>query len=243
MIGRPALTGKHRSSVNLTAALLRILAIAACLMAGLASPCLAQGWYGSWGGAVEASKRTGMPLIAVFEQEGCPDCARMNSALRSGRVQGALRNAIKVRVEYGSARSIAERYNIRATPTLLLFSPDSGFGDCLFREEGSMSVSELMRLGKSVDSLAAKASPKASPPETKQEPAKLAADKPGDAATAAKPEPKRARSGKTRTPLRVSRVELPASPYDAGQWSDGQASQAQAQPSPAPGTRVVHYFY
>ena len=213
-------------------------------MAGLASPCLAQGWYGSWGGAVEHPSARGMPLIAVFEQEGCPDCARMNSALRSGRVQGALRNAIKVRVEYGSARSIAERYNIRATPTLLLFSPDSGFGDCLFREEGSMSVSELMRLGKSVDSLAAKASPKASPPETKQEPAKLAADKARGCRHGGK-----ARTEPRRVPARPARpCAFPGWSclrlrIDAGQWSDGQASQAQAQPSPAPGTRVVHYFY
>jgi hypothetical protein len=227
------------------------------LLLAVAPACLAQGWYGSWSAAVDASKKSGKPLIAVFEQDGCPECQRMESALQSGKARSALRNAVKVRLEYNDARGLAERFGVRATPTLMLFAPDSGFGDCLFREEGAMSVSALVRLGRNVDGLASRAPKQAPAPSQEnakpEQPAQSGAKATGpaekgkqavDAGTVATaPAPQvRPRSGKTRVPARVSHIALPSSPYEPVPCPE-TTDQAAGGPPAQPGRRVYTFYY
>ena len=93
-------------------------------------------------------------MVAVFEQSGCPDCARMNQSLASNRARQALRNTIRVRLQYHSNESLADRFGISATPTLLVFAPGKT-NDPIFREVGSMTVDQLVSLGRSLASYSA----------------------------------------------------------------------------------------
>ena len=124
------------------------------VMASLAVTAGAQTSYNSWSAAVQASRSRGLPMVAVFEQSGCPDCARMNQSLASNRARQALRNTIRVRLQYHSNESLADRFGISATPTLLVFAPGKT-NDPIFREVGSMTVDQLVSLGRSLASYSA----------------------------------------------------------------------------------------
>lgn len=135
---------------------MRKILLLTIVMATLAVTAGAQSTYSSWSAAVQASRSRGLPIVAVFEQSGCPDCSRMNQALASGRTRQALRNTIRVRLQYHSNQSLADRFGISATPTLLVFAPGKT-DDPIFREVGSMSVDQLVSLGRSLASYSAPA--------------------------------------------------------------------------------------
>ena len=135
---------------------MRKILLLTIVMATLAVAAGAQTTYSSWSAAVQASRSRGLPIVAVFEQSGCPDCSRMNQALASGRTRQALRNTIRVRLQYHSNQSLADRFGISATPTLLVFAPGKT-DDPIFREVGSMSVDQLVSLGRSLASYSAPA--------------------------------------------------------------------------------------
>ena len=135
---------------------MRKILLLTIVMATLAVAAGAQTTYNSWSAAVQASRSRGLPIVAVFEQSGCPDCSRMNQALASGRTRQALRNTIRVRLQYHSNQSLADRFGISATPTLLVFAPGKT-DDPIFREVGSMSVDQLVSLGRSLASYSAPA--------------------------------------------------------------------------------------
>ena len=144
-----------------------LLIVALTLSAGFAS---AQSLYSSWSSAVNASRSSGKPIMVVFEQNGCPDCSRMNRNLSASQARQALSNVIRVRLEYRSNQSLADRFGISATPTTLVFAPNNT-SDPIFREVGAMSVEAIAGLGRSLNSRYGSAAekPKASEPkETKK---------------------------------------------------------------------------
>lgn len=195
-------------------------------------PAMGQGWYSSWGAGVSAAKSSGKPMIVVFEQEGCPDCARMNSVMAGGRVRQALRNAVKVRLEYNDNRNIGSRFGINATPTLLLFSPDTGFGDFLFREEGAMSAGALVSLGRQVDSLC----PSAAKPGVAKPAANVAT-----ASTAVQPASPRQSARAARK--RRSTVREIGVPYAFDSANPAYASQPAPSETQTGNGQTVYYYY
>lgn len=122
--------------------------IALTLSTGFAS---AQSLYSSWSSAVSASRSSGKPMMVIFEQAGCPDCSRMNRSLAASQARQALSNVIRVRLEYRSNQTLANRFSIGATPTTLVFAPNET-SDPIFREVGAMSVDAIAALGRSLNS-------------------------------------------------------------------------------------------
>jgi thioredoxin-related protein len=106
------------------------------------------GWHDDLGAARNAARENGSALIVMFVQEGCPECERMERNASSQRVRSALSGVSKVILEYSDNRSIASRYRIDATPTIMLFTPEGNYSDCIYRYEGALSASSLVALGK-----------------------------------------------------------------------------------------------
>ncbi len=211
-------------------------AICVAILTAVASPqpAAAQGWYSSWGAGVSASKSSGRPLIVIFEQEGCPECEKMNGAMAGGRVRQALRNAIKVRLEYNDNRPLGSRFGINATPTLLLFSPDTGFGDFLFREEGAMSSGALVALGRQVDSLVHSPAPAAAGQAQ-------AASAPISATDQPPVRKQTARSARKRRQA-VREVGMPYA-FDSAAPAAYASQPVQPEAQPGNGQTVYYYYY
>ncbi|MBX7247180.1 MAG: thioredoxin family protein [Candidatus Sumerlaeaceae bacterium] len=114
-----------------------------------------EGFYGEWSSALNAAKSSGKPLFVVFAHEGCPECAKLESVLAGERARQALDNAVKLLLEYSDYPQLADRYNVSATPTLILLSPDSNWTRCVYRDVGSQSVAEILAIGRRIDSMVA----------------------------------------------------------------------------------------
>ncbi|PKO20071.1 hypothetical protein CVU37_00975 [candidate division BRC1 bacterium HGW-BRC1-1] len=143
-----------------------LLIVALSLSAGMAG---AQSLYSSWSSAASASRSSNKAMMVVFEQNGCPDCSRMNKNLSASQSRQALKNVIRVRLEYRSNQSLADRFGIGATPTTLVFAPGNT-SNPVFREVGAMSIDAIAGLGRSLNSRygSSAATPKAAEPkETK----------------------------------------------------------------------------
>ncbi len=143
-----------------------LLIVALSLSVGMAG---AQSMYNSWSSGASASRSSRKPMMVIFEQVGCPDCARMNKNLSASQARQALKNVVRVRLEYRSNQELADRFDIGATPTTLVFAPGNT-SDPVFREVGAMSVDAIAGLGRSLNSRygSPAATPKAAEPkETK----------------------------------------------------------------------------
>ncbi len=116
----------------------------------------AQRVFSDFGSAESAAKAAGKPLLVIFEQEGCPDCARLESALRGGTAQAALNDAIIAKLMYQDFPRIAARYNVKVTPTTVLV--DTRRGSVVLRREGSMGSGELVALGRRISGMSRGAS-------------------------------------------------------------------------------------
>ena len=106
-------------------------------------------------------------MMVVFEQNGCPDCSRMNRNLSASQARQALNNVIRVRLEYRSNQTLADRFGIGATPTTLVFAPNNP-SDPIFREVGAMSVDAIAGLGRSLNSRYGSGAEKQKASETKE---------------------------------------------------------------------------
>jgi hypothetical protein len=123
----------------------------ACIALALPASGASSGWYSSYSKAKAAAKRDGRPLLTIVVHEGCPECARMDSALASSRARNALRNAVKCRVEFMSNPQLVNSLGVTLTPTLIVYSHSHG-GE-VYRSVGAMSVSGIADVGRSIDSL------------------------------------------------------------------------------------------
>ena len=112
---------------------------------------MAAGWYYSYTKAKAAAKKEGKPVLLMIEHEGCPECARMDVAMSNPRAEAALSNAIKCRIEFTNHPELINAFGVTMTPTMIVYSPAHG-GE-VYRNVGAMSVSGLVRVGKSIDSL------------------------------------------------------------------------------------------
>lgn len=147
-MGNMAESGKYaRGTRGMLATLWGLLAL---MLAG--APAWAAGnWFSDWTKATGAAKQDGKALVAVFSSAGCPECAKMESAMSDRKAQSALGKAVKVRLEFSEHRDLASRFGVTATPTLLVFSPDTGFSSYVYREDGVMRVGEIVALGRTMN--------------------------------------------------------------------------------------------
>lgn len=106
------------------------------------------------------AQRENKPLVALFAREGCDDCAVMERTLQQSGAVSALSRAVKVRVEFGAQPEIAAQYGVSATPTLLVFTPDTGYSTYVAREDGAASLSTIVALGRVIGASSASTSSK-----------------------------------------------------------------------------------
>lgn len=137
----------------------RIIAVSAFLMtfalAALGISTAHGATPASWGSDLNAgirdAKQHGQPLLVLIASEGCPHCAAQELELKKASVSKALRNVVKVRAEASDNAKFAARHAAEGTPTMVLFSPDTGYIEPVYTNTGVMSSSQLVRLGKSLD--------------------------------------------------------------------------------------------
>ncbi|MCX7018753.1 MAG: thioredoxin family protein [bacterium] len=129
------------------------LAFFAVCMPCLSPASVIEGWFDDWNSASSAARHNGRPLLVMFAQEGCHECERMTGTLAASQARAVLQNAVKVRLECYDNPQLMQRFNVSATPTIILLSPSSGFSRTCYREVGALGVSELVELGRTVDSL------------------------------------------------------------------------------------------
>lgn len=133
-----------------------ILALVLFLSFPLVASAELDGWLTSWKTGEKTAKQKQAPLVVIFAHEGCPQCEKMDHALATRKVRTALRNAVKVYLEYTDNASLASRFDVRVTPTLLVFSPATGFDAYIYREEGAMAPRDITVLARTVDSMTPK---------------------------------------------------------------------------------------
>lgn len=144
----------------------RLLPLLLLLLAGTCPARGAAGWGTDWHAAVSTAQSCRRPLIVLFEHEGCPDCARMERSLAASEARKALECAVKVRLEFTHHPELTDRYGVSLTPTFLVFSPEGETLREVYREVGSMSVSRIVQVGRSVEKLAARLVPPDAEPKT-----------------------------------------------------------------------------
>ena len=83
-------------------------------------------WRTNWQEALEEAKKANRPLALEFFMEGCPACGRLARETHQAQdVVNALNNRfVPVRLEARDHLEMAQRLQVTATPTILLFSPD-----------------------------------------------------------------------------------------------------------------------
>lgn len=83
-------------------------------------------WRTDWPEAQEEAKKANRPLALEFFMEGCPACGRLaREAHQDQDLVNALNNRfVPVRLEARDHLELAQRLQVTATPTILLFSPD-----------------------------------------------------------------------------------------------------------------------
>jgi len=178
----------------------------------------AQGWYADFSSALAAAKSTARPLLLIFEQEGCPDCARLETELRRSTSEAALRNAVKVKLDYSGYPRLANQFNVTATPTVILLKVNDGALRTVYRKVGSFQAGGIADLGRRIDALAGSTQKR---PETKPSEARV---QPQDRKPAA------------------TRPSAPDPAATAANLPERQAI-ADRRPDRVPGVRGNYFFY
>lgn len=112
------------------------------------------GWSSSYASGVSRARTSSKPLLVVIAREGCPACKALERNL--ARNAAALKNAVRVRVEADRNPSLTSRYASAGTPTILVFTRENGYSSPIYSYTGVMGSSDLRRLGRSLDALAAR---------------------------------------------------------------------------------------
>ena len=101
-----------------------------------------------WRTDVAAARREGLqrnqPILLDFWASWCGPCNTMDAEVFSQeRVALALRKAWVIRVDIDRHTDIARRYEVEATPTLIV---TDGHGNELFRHRGLLSADQLVKI-------------------------------------------------------------------------------------------------
>jgi thioredoxin-related protein len=135
----------------------KIVVVAAMLMAlaltglGLTTAHGAPaGWSSDVSNAMQKARGLERPLVILISNQGCDHCATIESNLSHPTAQKALNGAIKVRAEASDNPDLVARYASRGTPTLVVFTPDTGFSAPVFTHTGVLGIPELRNLGRSL---------------------------------------------------------------------------------------------
>jgi len=112
------------------------------------------GWGSSYAGGVSRARSLSKPLLVVIARKGCPACEALERNL--ARNAGALKSAVRVRVEADHNPALTSRYASAGTPTILVFTRENGYSQPIYSYTGVMGSSDLRRLGRSLDALAAR---------------------------------------------------------------------------------------
>lgn len=85
----------------------------------------ALGWGGDFDAAMAKAKKTGRPVVVAFHDKYCAPCHLMErTVLGKPAVQKALEDFVPVRIDLEDHPEIGRRYQIQATPTYLVLTPD-----------------------------------------------------------------------------------------------------------------------
>jgi thioredoxin-related protein len=131
----------------------RAVALCITFLSLITANASADGWLRDYSSAAAAARESGRPLLLIFEQEGCPDCERLEEVLRMSTAETALRNAVKVKLDYSSYPRLADQFNISATPTIVLLQYTDGAFRTVYRSVGSLQAAAIASLGRRIDSL------------------------------------------------------------------------------------------
>ncbi|MFP3868846.1 MAG: thioredoxin family protein [Desulfobacteraceae bacterium] len=83
-------------------------------------------WRTNWEAALNEAKASNLPLALEFFMEGCPACGRVARETHTDRkvIEALNQRFVPVRLEARHHLDLAQQYNVKATPTILLFSSD-----------------------------------------------------------------------------------------------------------------------
>lgn len=101
-------------------------------------------WRTDWQEAWQEVKNANLPLALEFFMEGCPACGRLvRETHQEPAVVKTLNNRfIPLRLEARDHMDLVEQYQVTATPTILLFSPQ---GQEKHRFDGFQTGEEYLR--------------------------------------------------------------------------------------------------
>lgn len=105
----------------------------------------------SFDDAVELSKQTNKPLFVDFSTSWCGPCKKMENFVFTDSVVGAYYNqhfiCLKYDAERGEGKTLKNRYEVNAYPTLLYLSPEQ---EVVSRHTGFRSSEDFIKMGSQV---------------------------------------------------------------------------------------------
>lgn len=83
-------------------------------------------WRTNWEGALQEAKKSHLPLALEIFMEGCPACSKLARETHQDPtlIEALNKRFVPVRLEARDHLDLAQHYQVTATPTILLFSPD-----------------------------------------------------------------------------------------------------------------------
>jgi thioredoxin-related protein len=83
-------------------------------------------WRTDWQRALDEAKKANLPLALEFFMEGCPACGRVARETHQDPavIETLNHRFVPVRLEARDHLDLAQQFEVTATPTILLFSPD-----------------------------------------------------------------------------------------------------------------------